>query len=406
MAKTKIHKATTVSLKGSKRDAQNAAQADVITEFMRTDIDPMYRLLVNFATGVGKGKAAIETAIKFYDNVSTGKLFIGCFTEKQRDNVWSQQLAQWGQMHHIMVNNQRECYASMSKIKGQHYGLVILDEVQHLTEESYSFFENNTFDGVLLLSATMPNDPEKKRIIKRLTYGRRLIIQAEDAIDAGIINDYEVYIVRLYMDNTEKFRLLKNSNTLYTERTGYLKRCLEFTQAKRSGNSIRIKFAAIERKRYLGNLKTKTLAALHIQNRFRAKGERFITIASSIEQCDALGTYVSHSKSTDAHYKAFLHNKINELISVNQIKEGENFDNLGRCLVVQCDKDPNVFTQIRGRVSRLPVGQISRIFILCMMETQDEVTVQDALKDTDYTKIKYYNLDRELYWPTKDHLNI
>lgn len=396
----------TIDLQGEGRDAQNLAQEAVAREFMNPEILPRYRLMVNFATGVGKGKAAIETACQFYDKISRKQVLIGCYTENQRDKVWATQLATWGRMHPIMDNNRRECYASFRKIKGCHFGIVILDEVHRMAEEDYVFFQNNTFEAILILTATQPKNPAKRALIHQLTAGRRLIVRNQSAIEAKILNDFKVHVMWVDLDDEKKYKLFKTNNQLFTDRSGYLKKCSIYQQAKNSGDRIRIRFAGLDRKRFLGDTQTKTKATIYIQDQIRKKGYRFITIANSIDQTDKLGLYTAHSKRNKDHYNAFLRGEINELISVEQLKEGENFDNLGRMVITQPSGDPYDFEQTKGRAQRLKPGETSIIYLVAARDTMDETWVKNMLKYTDESKIKYFNLDRELYWPTKEHLTI
>lgn len=390
----------TVELTGTGDEAREQAQKYVVDEFMDNSIDPPYRLMVNYATGVGKGKAAVETAIRFFNEVSRGELFIGCHTTAQKQKLWPGELAKWGRMHSFVQNNRIECYRSFSKIKGKHFGLGIFDEFQHITEDSFQLFDNNTFDAILILTATMPKDKEKQKMIQRLTYGRRLIIKADQAIDAGIVNDFEVNVMWLDLDDNpdNRFKMFKNSNTLYTERGGYLKHCSIITMAKRSGNGKWIQSASINRMRYLGACKSKTLAAKYIQRQFQQKGLRFITIASSIAQTYELSDHVFHSESDDRWYNAFRNNETDHLVSVNMIKEGENFDNLGRCLYIQVNRNAGDFDQVTGRTMRLPPGQLAKMLVLAARDTQDETAIKEALENVNPKRISHYTLQKEKYW--------
>ncbi len=60
----------------------------------------------------------------------------------------------------------RYCYVSLNKIEGNHYDLIILDELQNITENNSKFFSQNTSDRVLGLSATPPSDEIKKVLVK------------------------------------------------------------------------------------------------------------------------------------------------------------------------------------------------------------------------------------------------
>jgi superfamily II DNA or RNA helicase len=381
------------------RDAQNAAQAAVTKEFMNTDMYPNYRLMANFATGVGKGKAAMETTAEFSDKVCRGKkTLIGCHTVKQRDNMWPKQVAKWGRMHPFTGNLQVECYKSFKNISGQDFGMLILDEFHHVTEEIFTFFSRNTVEGILILTATEPKDTEKKKMINQLTAGRRIVIKVDQAIEAGIINDFEVNVMWIELNNTEHFKMFKTNNTLYTDRTGYLKHCGLVTQAKMSSNPDRIRATLINRIRYLGNTNSKTMAAKYIQRQFKAKDMRFITVAASIEQCEQLSENTFHSERDDKCYKAFIKGEIDHLVSVNMIREGENFDNLGRCLLIQPDRNPGNFDQLAGRCLRLPVGMLSKMIIIAAKDTQDQTIITEALKYVNPNRIKHYELPESKYW--------
>ena len=407
MGYRKPHYVKQNELQGTGREAQEDAQLAARIEFMDAEALPKpYRIMFNFATGTGKGKTAIECAIDYYNQVSKKPLFIGCFTEKQRDKLWVNELAKWGRMHHIVQYNVRACYASFRKIKGLDLGVVILDEAHHLSEGDWEFFENNKFEAVIVLTATEPRSSDKKKLLRRLTYGRRMVIKNDDAIKAEVLNDFKVHIMQVQPDTTKRFKLEQNNNVLYNEWTGYLRLCYLYDKARESSVGERIRFAHLRRMRFLGNSETKTRAAIYIQNQIKAKNFRFVTIAASIEQTSKLGPYICHSKTSKVDYDRFCAGRINELISVNQLKEGENFENLGRMVYVQPDGNPSDFEQLKGRAQRLPIDQISIIYIIVMKGTMDERWVKKSLENTPADKIKYFNLDKELYWPTKDHENI
>jgi superfamily II DNA or RNA helicase len=397
----------TVMLEGKGRDAQEQAQQAVTAEFMDTTMFPNYRLMVNYGTGVGKGKAAIETTCEFHNKVAkTNRTIIGCHTVKQRDNMWPKEIAKWGRMHPFTGNVEIHCYKSLINIRGQHFGMAVMDEFHHITEDIYNFFIYNTFDGILLLTATEPASPGKRRIIERITNGRRIVLNADQAIDAQIINDFEVNVMWINLNNTEKFKMFKTNNTLYTDHIGYLKKCALVSQAKGSGNQERIRFALIDRIRYIGNSKSKTMAAAYIQKQFQKKNERFITVCASIEQTEKLSIYTFHSKTNDRWYKEFIANRIDHLVSVDMIREGENFDNLGRCLLIQVQRDPGKFDQLAGRTLRLPIGQLSKMIVIGAKGTQDENSIEKALIHVNPSRIHHYYLSEDKYWPQNEHLTL
>jgi superfamily II DNA or RNA helicase len=407
MASRKPYYIKTAELKGTGREAQNMAQDEARKEFMDPNGQPKpYRIMFNMATGTGKGKLTVECLIDYYNNKSKKPAFIGCFTEKQRDKLWPTQLAEWGRMHHVVNNYQSACYASFRNIKGLDLGVVVLDEAHRMSEGDEVFFENNKFEAVIVLTATEPANVAKRRMLRRLTYGRRIIIANKQAIDAKMLNDYQVNVMYIEPDQTKHFKLDGFSNTLYNEWTGYARLSYLYDQARKSGNGPRIRFAYLNRLRFMGNCESKTRACIYIQNKIREKGHRFVVCAASIDQTAKLSEYVCHSKSTKKHYDDFCAGRISELISVDQLKEGENFENLGRMIYVQPNGKPNDFEQLKGRAQRLPVGQLSIIYMIVLKGTGDETYARKSLENTPPEKIKSFTLDREDYWPIKDHLEL
>ena len=94
------------------------------------------------------------------------------------------------------------------------------------------------------------------------------------------------------------------------------------------------------------------------------------------------------------------------MVSVGMIKEGENFENLGRCLYIQPNRNPGDFDQVAGRTMRLPVGQMAKMIVICAMDTQDETVIKEALANVNPKRITYYDLPRDLYWPLNEHKDL
>ena len=62
-----------------------------------------------------------------------------------------------GEQEKIWENNVESlCYASGSKVKGNEYDLVIMDEAHKITELSYEFFKDNKIKKIIALTATEP----------------------------------------------------------------------------------------------------------------------------------------------------------------------------------------------------------------------------------------------------------
>ena len=60
----------------------------------------------------------------------------------------------------------RICYQNAYKLKEEHYDIVVCDEIHlGLSPEYRKFFENNTWNRLLCMTATPPEDIEYKEIL-------------------------------------------------------------------------------------------------------------------------------------------------------------------------------------------------------------------------------------------------
>src|SRR5210317_1714301 len=89
-------------------------------------------------------------------------------TEKLRDVNWKEEFAKWSASYIYENNVERACYVSANKIFNKRYDMVILDEVHNITENNSLFFGQNSAKEVIGLTATMPDNYEKKQILASL----------------------------------------------------------------------------------------------------------------------------------------------------------------------------------------------------------------------------------------------
>lgn len=348
--------------------------------------------LLAMATGTGKSKIAINEAEEQYK--IRGKAFKAILivpTEKLRDVNWKAEFIKWDSIR-TWDKLDRECYASIAKIKGNTYDFVILDEAHYLTPANAKFFENNKVKSVMALTATPPEDPIKQILldsIAPIVY----IYSLNQAVKDGLVAPFNIIVVESPLDNTNK--VIKSGTKarpfFQTEQAKYdylSKKISSLYYSNASADAM--KFANFARMRFIYNLPSKLVLAKKLMAS-KMKG-RYLVFGGSINQVNTLcKPEVFHSKSTDEYYNKFIAEKIYRLGVVKAVNEGHNIPNLDMALITQLNSRELDVIQRIGRVVRWRPGHIATIYIIVSTGTQDEVWLQKALQGFDSKHITYIN---------------
>lgn len=176
-------------------------------------IDKNCQGLFALATGVGKCRLAI-LATKWLFNLSPGTfsptILLVVPTEKLRDKNWHDEFVKWEAAKEYDLI-ERTCYASLAKLKGGQYSLVILDEAHNITENNFEFFKNNSVTRVLSLTATIPKDKEKKQMLDKVS-PTLLLYPLNNAVEDGLVNPYDIFIIYTKLDDLQRSITVKTKD--------------------------------------------------------------------------------------------------------------------------------------------------------------------------------------------------
>ena len=369
--------------------------------------------LLAMATGTGKSKIAVDEAKeKHQDRGQAFKAILIVPTEKLRDVNWKKEFEKWNALDTWGALD-RECYASIAKIKGNTYDLVILDEAHYLTPANAQFFSNNKVRRVMALTATPPEDPIKQILldsIAPIVY----IYSLNQAVKDGLVAPFNIIVVESPLDSTNKViksgtktrPFLQTEEAKYTyynkqirrlkaedakrEEERYLALALGQSVSNTPDNSKKLSWLYLHRMRFIYNLPSKLAVAKKLMAG-RMKG-RYLVFAGSIEQAEKLcHPQVFHSKSSDKYYSSFLAEEIDYLGVVKAVNEGHNIPNMDMSLIVQLNSRELDVIQRIGRIVRWRLGHVETIYIIVATDTQDEVWLQKALQGFDSKHITYIN---------------
>lgn len=375
------------------KDKIDIAKDKIQNQAVQAIIDNNGRGVVCMATGTGKSRVAILYIKK---NPNIKKIALVVPTEILRDINWKKEFSDWGE-DELYETIDRYCYASIGKIKGKQYDLVILDECHHITAENFSFFRQNIVNDIIGLTATFPKSFLKKNLLFNLKLRPIFNVTLEDATDKNLVAPFKIKVLFVNLNNSVKNIEAGNAKKRFyqTEKAAY-----EYinTQISRlysdseefgvSVNREKLKILSLRRARFIYNLRSKTNVAKRLLSQL-SKDDRTLIFCGSISQAEELHYETFHSKTDRKYYDLFKAEKINWLSCVNSLNEGDNISNLDKAVIVQINGNELNLIQRVGRVIRKRPGHEAVIYIVCAKHTQDEVWLEKSLESFDKSIVEY-----------------
>ena len=337
-------------------------------------------IAVYYATGFGKTKAALDSVSKEwgYEAIKDSGLIV-CHTETSRDDTWPTEIKKWfGSDVDKYADISFTCYQSLDKYIGQKFKWVILDEAHYLTPNYYSSLQRISYDGIVLLTATEPEDPYKRELLHTLSKGHTLKIELDDAVKSKVLNDYRIRMWEIELTASEWSEYVRLSKLVQT--------------AAIQGNDFMKKKYGGDRMRFIYNCETKLKGGIYLRDKIRETGKRFAIFAGSIATVEKLTPYVMHSGVSDRDFKRFCAGEINEIGSIKQIQEGANIPRLESSLIQQLNSKQLKMIQTVGRNMRLDPTEVAIIHVLVAKNTVDQNWAESAMKGFDKSKITRHRI--------------
>ena len=382
------------------------------------------RVILNWATGVGKG----YTAVKAIQRIKPDSTLIVVAETAHKKN-WEEEFIKAGE-DYKKCNVLIECYASLKNYKDSYFDLIIFDEAHHLGSEiRLDVLSSMKAQRVLALSATL-SDPDLLYCLK-LTFGefKSSVVTIQQAIDNHLLPEPKIYLIPLNLDYLnknqiieetwglsakrktyectmkERWNYIKNKKTLYPnvrliihctvyDKYKYLTEQMDFWMKKfYTTRNEAFKAKALnygsQRKVLMGESKTEVVKKLLKT----LEGKKYICFCTNISQAEVLGganAIHSEKKSyNQAIIDSFNEGSINSLFAVGMLQEGQNLRGIQAGVIVQLDGKERAFIQKFGRSMRAedPIQ-----YIFYYRYTQDEKWMKNVLEGIDQNFIKEYEI--------------
>ena len=280
-------------------------------------------------------------------------------------------------------------YLSLNKHNPADFDAVYLDEAHSLLDSHRGFLQ--LYKGKILgLTGTPPKykDSEKGKLVQEfcpVVY----TFKADDAIENGILNDYQIIVHELELSNEKNYTVvMKNKSFITSELQNY-----NYWGQRLETGSGPVHILRVMRMKAMMEYPSKEKYTKILMNSINTK---CIVFANTQDQADRLCAHSYHSNNpkSEENLENFKAGNITKLSTVMQLNEGVNIANLKQGIIMHAYGNERKASQRIGRLLRLNPDDKAIVHILCYMGTVDEKWCKEALEGFDQSKIlwKNYNI--------------
>jgi superfamily II DNA or RNA helicase len=338
------------------------------------------------ATGVGKTLVGLKHMEKHYSPLST---ILIVAPKLSIISSWRYEAEKFN-LGRVLENATFTTYLSLNKHNPDEYDAVYFDEVHSLLDSHRSFL-NNYAGRVLGLTGTPPKHKtsEKGRLVSEycpVVY----TFKADDAIENGILNDYQIIVHELFLDTNKNYSVVMKTKSFITSE---LQNYNYWGQRLETGSGP----AHILRVMRMKAMMEYSSKEKYTKKLMESINNKCIIFANTQDQADRLCAHSYHSNNpkSETNLEMFKAGTIDKLSTVMQLNEGVNISNLKQGIIMHAYGNERKASQRIGRLLRLNPDDKAVVHILCYMDTVDEKWCKEALEGFDQSKIlwKNYNIN-------------
>jgi superfamily II DNA or RNA helicase len=320
------------------------------------------RCTIVLGTGVGKTLVGLKHMEKHYSPLRS---ILVVAPKLSIISSWRYEAEKFN-MSRLLENVTFTTYLSLNKHHPGEYDCIYFDEVHSLLDSHKTFLDN--YSGMVLgLTGTPPKhkSSEKGKLVQEfcpVVY----TFKADDAIESGIINDYQIIVHEIKLDTAKNYRVkTKNNDFMSSElqNYGYWSNRIDTTPG--ATHIVRVM-----RMKAMMEYASKEKYAKALLDSITSK---CIVFANTQDQADRLCTHSYHSSNPDSetNLQDFKAGDITKLSCVLQLNEGVNIPGLKQGIILHAYGNERKSSQRIGRLLRLNPDDKAIIHILCYIGTVD-----------------------------------
>jgi superfamily II DNA or RNA helicase len=231
--------------------------------------------------------------------------------------------------HHLLGRIVFTTYLSLNKHDPKDYDVVYLDEMHSLLDSHRGFLQ--LYKGKILgLTGTPPKRgySEKGKLVNEfcpVVY----TFKADDAIENGILNDYQIIVHELKLSQEKNYQVeMKGKSFKTSEEQNYT-----YWSRRIDVGSGNMHMLRVMRMKAMMEYPSKEKYVKLLMNSIQTK---CIVFANTQAQADKLcpHSYHSNNKDSEENLIMFKEGKINKLSTVLQLNEGVNIPNLRQGIIM------------------------------------------------------------------------
>jgi len=291
------------------------------------------------------------------------------------------------------------CYQSAYKLIGKHYSIVVCDEIHlGLSPEYRKFFKYNTYDKLLCMTATLPEELEYKDLLEKIA---PIIykITLDECVKLGIVSPYQISCVPVKLTNDEKLKY-KKANNSFVQWKYQLGQFQAFESAKMimanknatAGDKQKavMFYRAIRMRKQIVDFAENKIVTF--QKIYQDNIDKKILVFGGANDftdrlCESIAPNAMsyHSKKTKKQKElaldSFKDGSINVLCSTKALNQGFNVPDANMGVICGITSKSLSMIQRVGRLIRFQEDKIGEIIILYVKDSQEEKWLKNAVKD-------------------------
>mgnify|MGYP003651943772 CR=1 FL=1 len=356
-------------------------------------------------TGFGKSRCGI-LAIKYvfehkYNLDKYGTKALILVPTVQLQDQFRDEFDKWVDDLSWIDNVDIMCYQSAYKLKDQHYDIVVCDEIHlGLSKEYKKFFDNNKYDKLLCMTATVPEEKEYAEYLNILapTIYR---ITLDQCVKLGLVSPYKIQCIPVELTEEER-AMYKTINNQFVRSKYILGQFDAFDRAKAIMKNINAHpedkkaaaqfYQAIRERKAIIDFaenkisKFKSLVMSNLDKKILAfSGANAFTDQLSSSVAPLAMSYHSGKtrKQRGLILDAFKNDTIKVLCSTKALNQGLDVPDANMGIICGITSKSLPMIQRVGRLVRFQEGKTGEIIILYVKDSQEEKWLKNSTKNLD-----------------------
>jgi superfamily II DNA or RNA helicase len=358
---------------------------------------------VEMSTGSGKTFVALHAVNSMKDNNRI--IFLFEVTDRKKEIIKQIQLYNQVYKTNLFTRYRIEyrTYQSAYKLESEKYDLVVADEIHDsLTPSYFEFYNNNTFDAIIGLSATIDKE---KLYSNGYTKGDYLDSVApicftytvKDAQLDNVQRKINVYVISHQLDTITKNitagSLKKPFQTTEYKNYEFWNKMFNQSFYFEEGSEFMMKKSSKKRAEILYNLPSKKKEVLKLIEYLKGKSIIFAnSISALLEITDNVVSSRNKDNVNEKIKNDFQSNVINVIGSFKKLAQGVNLDELANVILHSYYGKTKDFIQRIGRL-RKDGDKIGNVFIFVTKGTQEEKWFNLMFQDDTFNIIYCVNVE-------------